>query len=691
MPVIRDEVLSGTHLRQYREERQLLVPFLSNFDVNSAYSRTAHNTRISAYILGPDIAVRQQFGLTEEILLVISDYPEVQPRTLQAVEQIMQEPPAAGRVDPTVFFLVTPDSNALIRMQNHGFLNSHARIPVVFDKQHILARASDTYLVRGAIADQLYSRDLFNDQLPLRNDLFFVGRDQIVAEFLSAIKQSQNRGLFGLRKTGKTSVLFKVRRLAQRDGLIALYYDCKDPAIRNLHWQGLLKRIIDDLAKFLPKAGVGAMATRHISDQFKHIVQHAMGRKCICIIFDEIEHVSPLAKADRHWHEEFVDFWQAMWTTQSEFRNISFLIAGVNPTIVEMDQVAEMQNPVFSIVPIEYMTGLTASDVGLLLNHIGQWMGLKFEQPAIEYIVRRYGGHPLLTRMACSHIHNLLTGRGARRPATITRNLLVVTEADREADITQYSRHVVSELSSFYPTEYQMLEMLAAGNIAEFIELSKGNDYTRHLQGYGLVDAAKSSKPVIKIPMISRYINQARATREKTIAGPQIINNHHRPLWLRDRVARIIADVRQMEKVARERGMPKLYGQNGFPEAERFGAITPCLSMAEFDHFINVCNRCFVEPVENMGMSAGKKDYFWKDVKASYPDFWHGLLRTKVYRNDQMHLFLKKQVEDQLRDMLDNDFLGLSPEQMDDPPFALQQMVIDGLFVGVQAELERIT
>ena len=55
------------------------------------------------------------------------------------------------------------------------------------------------------------------------------------------------------------------------------------------------------------------------------------------------------------------------------------------------------------------------------------------------------------------------------------------------------------------------------------------------------------------------------------------------------------------------------------------------------------------------------------------------------------HLLLKKQVENQLKEMLDNDFLGLDPEQMDDPPFALQQMVIDGLFVGVQAELERLT
>lgn len=603
----------------------------------------------------------------------------------------MQETPAFGRVDPTVFFLVTPDANASNWVRNHGLLNGQNRIPVIFNSKNILANASDNYLVRRSISEQLYSRDLFNDQLPLRNDLFFVGRDNIVTEFLSAIKQIQNRGLFGLRKTGKTSVLFKVRRLAERDGLIVLYYDCKDPAIRSLHWQEFLKRIIEDLLKRFPNKHKALNLSGHISDQFKKVIQNVKDRKSVCIIIDEIEYVSPLAKIDLHWRKEFIDFWQTMWTAQSEHRNISFLIAGVNPTVVEVDEIDGTQNPVFSIVPPQYITGLSDTEIGFLLSRVGQWMGLKFDESAISYIFQRYGGHPLLTRMACSHIHNLIEERGTARPVNITQKLLIVTQDLREKDIAQYSKHVISELSGFYPTEYSMLEMLAAGNIAEFIELSSGNDYTRHLRGYGLVDIETKTKPSIKIPMIINYINQARAARSGTLAGPQIIDVSHRNLWLRDRVSRVTTDIRQMERVARDKSMPKLYGENGFPEAERFNTVSVCTSIADFEHFINICNRCFVEPIEALGSSMGKENYFWNDVKNSYPELWYALLRTKLYRHDKMHLMLKKQVEDQLKEIIEKDFFGLNPDQMDDPPFALQQVVVDGLFVGIQAELERLT
>ena len=56
-----------------------------------------------------------------------------------------------------------------------------------------------------------------------------------------------------------------------------------------------------------------------------------------------------------------------------------------------------------------------------------------------------------------------------------------------------------------------------------------------------------------------------------------------------------------------------------------------------------------------------------------------------------MHLELKKGVGEQLKAMLDEDFLGVAPEKIPDRPFALQQMVINGLFISLQAELERLT
>ncbi len=463
-----------------------------------------------------------------------------------------------------------------------------------------------------------------------------------------------------------------------------VYLDCKDPAIRSLHWQALLERIIENI----DLKEKGKSSERHVSDRFKEALRLRTGSKQTCIIFDEIEYISPVAKADEHWHREFIDFWQTLWTAQSELRNVSFLIAGVNPTVVEMDRVYGMQNPVFSIVSPVYVTGLTERDVETLLGHIGPWMGLRFDRDASRYIHERYGGHPLLTRMACSHIHIYLTERGSARPMTITRNLLTLTQSDREDDISQYSRHVVAELSDFYPVEYEMLEMLAAGNIADYIELASGSDYTRHLRGYGLVDNAASASPSVRIPMISNFINRERATRLSVRVGPQIVQPSHRPFWLRDRVARIIVDARNMERAAKPKGLPELYGRNGFPEAERFHEIEVCTDAVSYEHFINVANRCFVEPVENHGAILKKKDYFWNDVKAAYPEFWYALLRTKLYRHDKMHLILKKAVEDNLKDVLERDFLSTSPESPAARSLRCSRWSSTGYFWGCSGSLK---
>jgi hypothetical protein len=530
---------------------------------------------------------------------------------------------------------------------------------------------------------------LFNEQLPLTSDLFFVGRNHLVVEYITAIKQNHNRGLFGLRKTGKTSVLFKVARLAERDGIRTYYYDCKLPSIRNLHCSDLLIRIATDMGSSL-RGGLTLNRNEHPSDFFLRVLRSAGKKNRICLIFDEIEYVSPLARLDKHWHTEFIDFWQTLWTAQSEMRCLSFIVAGVNPTIIELDLIEGVQHPVFSIVKPEYLTGLTYAEVSLMLNQLGGRMGMQFAPGALTYMYQRYGGRPLLTRMASSHLHSHLIQRNVRRPVTVTEQQLTQTEEARENAILFYCRHVISELSTFYPEEYKMLEMLASDNVADFIGGVRAKSATRHLQGYGLVDVKPQMKPQIRLPVVTRYINAERAEREGTPDQLYLVNPAGRDEWLADRIRRITTDVRRMEKIAIDRGLPRLYGENGFPEAERFAAAKLCDTEECFAAFANVCNRCFVEPIERLGSSRNNKQYFWNDVKGAYPEMWHALLRVKVYRNEKMHLQLTEKVDERLREMLHADFMGLELERLSEPYFRLQQAILNGLFVGIQIELDKL-
>ena len=687
---IRDEVVASGHLTQFPNERPLIVPFLANFDVTWARRRSAYNTQLSIYFLSPDTNARQQFGFTAEVLLAISDYADIQPRTLQALESFMQDEPGKGRVDPTVYFIMTPDQNGLNWLQQHSSIHYQATIGVVFVKKDLISHGEDPWLIRNVIASQMFSRDLFNEQLPLRSDLYFFGRDRIVADFLNAAKQSQNRGIFGLRRTGKTSVLYKVRRLGARDGVNILYYDCKLPSIRQLRWHEFLERIINDLNGSLSKGKQVPRNGLAISEWFGAVVKKAGGPSPICLIFDEIEWISLQAKIDPHWHTDFLPFWQTMWATQSEIRRLCFIISGVNPSMTEMSIVSDVQNPMFGLIYPHYLTGLADPEVKNLLQQIGTRMGLIFEDEAKDYISRQYGGHPLLTRMACSQVHNHFISKGDIRPIRVSRVFLEQTENERERDISFFCHHVISELQLFYYDEYQMLEMLASGNLADFLDLAYGGNLIQHLLSYGLIDDTPS-KPTIRIPAVARFINLERARRERTVAQIHLVPLVDRTIWLQTRITRVTSDLRQMERIAATHNKPTLYGTNGFPESERFHTSKVCRTQEDFDIFINVCNRCLVEPIKNYGASIGDNAYFWSIVKNDYPDLQAALNRVALYRNHHLHLHLYPRVEEAVAKLIADDFMGQDPRRYPEPFFALQQVVLDGLYSGIQLEMDSLT
>ena len=673
-----------SHLDNYPTEEKLLNPFLNDFNITWGKRRRQFGTDFSVYFLSPERHIEEQFGFESEIILIVSTYPTLQPRTFQAVEQVMSDSPAKGRVNQSIFFLVTELSTAKDWINGYLMENPQARVPVAFVRNNLILNAGNSWYIRNEIMDQLFTRDLFNFQLPIDNDLSFFGRDALVAEFADSIRQSQNRGLFGLRKTGKTSFLFKVMRQARRDGGTLIYFDCKNPGIRNQNWIQLLNRICDEMKNITGKKIRRDLENLHISDKFISLLKQTPNKSRVCIIFDEIEYISPNAKMDIHWHEEFVPFWQTLWTAQSQLRRLSFIVAGVNPSIVEQNSVSGIQNPMFGIVSPRYLRGFEFEELKTMVRTIGRRMGLKFSDGAMNYMFRRYGGHPLLTRMACSHVHNVISSERLDRPIQITEGLLSGGEEQREEEISFYSGHVVSELREFYPDEYELLEALASGNIAEYLEYSTAlPEFTRHLRDYGLVESSEEGRPSIKISVVGKYVSYELARENRTRNVRYVIPIENRESWIKLRLKSIQGELANLVMIIASQELPKLYGQDGFAEQDRFLGIEVVEDEAGFLNFINTCNRSLVESLVNRSL--------FESLKESYPDLWDALNRIRAYRNFQSHLILNERAKADLQLYLEQDLNGLRLTQVEDGYFVLQQSVIDQLFAALIFEINRHT
>ena len=673
------------------DERALLRAFTHSFDITWARRQAAFGSHLATYFVKPAAYMERSFGFESEILTVYSPYDTLQPRTIQAIERFMSEPPARGRVDPMIAFIVSEASDAVQWTKQYTTQHRDSPVLAAFEASQLRAARDDTWLIRSLLADQLYQRDLFDYRLPIAHDSFFFGREDLVFDLSMAASRSENRGLFGLRKTGKTSAFFRLRRLLEaRDDIVFVYIDCKFPGYRQLRWERVLERTSGEILRAVGSASQAGEL--HASDAFLAAVErlHAHDMKAV-LIFDEIEYMSPFSTTDPHWREDFVPLWQTIWHAQSQFGNVAVFLGGVNPAVVEQDLVGDSQNPLFGLVPHDYVGGMTEQEIRRLGRTLGRAMGIRFTDDAISYVLRQYGGHPLLTRLAFSVTHKMLREAGAQLPIDVDHNALIRTEGQREAELSFYSQHVVSELSKFYPDEYELLTEIARGNLADVYEFTSDLSYSSHLKDYGLLTTDESGRPSISISAVGRVLQLSASAEKGRRPVLDIRRESERSMWLAMRKQAINDNIEQLQQEIARQQRPPLFGPNSYPESHRFFEIGVVTDESSFATFINTCNRCFVESIESYGRDSGNRQYFRNDIQRAYPALSEALQRIKVYRHHRVHLKLEHQTDEDLRRFLDLDLNGQSPPNVPDLWFTLQQRVLDDLLVGILVETDQLT
>ena len=681
-----------SHLSRHTKEEVFLRPFLNGFDITWGRRRTARNQELSVFFLRPEKFMAETFGFSQEVLLVFSDYPTLEARTVLAAEQFLNDDPGKGRLERLTYFLVSSmtETDPTEWIRSYIAANHESRLIVAFSTRELAEKRGDPWYIRNCISQQLFSRDMFDFRLPLENDTYFFGRQALLMDYLDAARRGENRGLFGLRKTGKTSFLFKLRRSLREQDILTLYYDCKSPSVRQLNWNELLNDISEEIASSLKREFQAPSDLRRFAAEFNKLLALLPANNRVALIFDEIEYISPYAQQDQHWHKEYIPFWQTIWAAQSQLRNLFVVLAGVNPSLVEVDKIEQIQNPLFGIVPPRYLQGLGIDEVRTMLRTLGRRMGLNFSESAVDYIHSRYGGHPLLTRLACSEIHHQHSLSKTERPISIEDMELRDKENQRDAELAFYCGHVVSELRDFYPDEYDMLELLSSGRVQDFMELAIYPEYFNHLRYYGLIREDQSGTPELAIPVVGRYVALEEAKRQGRKTILRVVPNEERQTWLKRRLGQILTAISELERLVGLAKLPCLYGPNSVPQSHKLLEQSAVNSTGAFNNFITVYNSCFVEGIENYARHLGKKNYFWKEIKKAYPSLFEALHRIKVYRHKNSHITLKPEVEKNYKEFLYRDLEGRDLNTVDDVWFVLQQCVLDGLHSGLQNEISRL-
>jgi hypothetical protein len=463
---------------------------------------------------------KNAFNLNREVVVAFSSYETFEPRSIDAIDYLnVQE----LRLEEICSIIISKDISVESKLGNILKSNEEARVIIPFSYTEILSNQSDPEYLISKIRKKFYSRDLFGIQDALKKDLYFFGRRDLIYTLLNRHINSENSGVFGLRKTGKTSILYSVERALDRKKSISIFVDCQTLHLKS--WQNALFSIIEGLqAKIgIKKADLkmfsNDLANDFISDYFFddiNTIYHKNDKKSILLIFDEIENITFDTSISNNWREgnDFIKFWQVIRSSHQRLRanNVfTYLITGTNPRCIERATINKADNPIFSQFPPIYIPPFDVVQTQEMIDKLGGYMGLVFDDAVGNKLVADFGGHPLLIRQMCSFIHKKVDLENLNRPFKINKTYYDIKKKefllDKKEGFNNYMKMVLEVLENWYEDEFQMLTWLSLGNYTTFKDYAnEAPEYVTHLLQYGLVEESVGDYS-FKIEALENYLS----------------------------------------------------------------------------------------------------------------------------------------------------------------------------------------
>ena len=314
---------------------------------------------------------------------------------------------------------------AQARMRDHFVL---LPIPLAAVEQALNESGAAGGLIAQYADRYLPGANLFDDRNAIGDTLSFFGRQDLLQQLKEELQRNQGIGLFGLRKSGKTSLLLQLGFAMRRNPTVHL--DLQPYGARDYFGAELFNKLIQDLINQLqernpswktkPELKFEAFSYNQsaveCSTEFiqrvealaQALFQSGYERPLIFFL-DEIERILPIKTDAKERAEEFNAFFGALRALSQEKRLISFLIADVHPDasrINQWSQVGVTTNPVFQFFKETFVKPFSEMETLRMVNDICNFMGIEFDSETQQAIHSESGGHPFVARQLASLLYD---------------------------------------------------------------------------------------------------------------------------------------------------------------------------------------------------------------------------------------------------------------------------------------------
>lgn len=347
----------------------------------------------------------------------------------------------------------------------------------------------DVQTLHKTLRQQIYSRDVYSQKGAVSGEGFY-GRRSLMSAVQGSLDDGRVVGIFGLRKTGKSSVLHQMRAkavLADRDTgkkRAFVYQDLED--LSDFSGDPVVELVEDLRVAVWASLKEAGLRTSELAElpanpsivEFRQALTSLLKKlkpgEGLVLMLDEIEHLcNPEAESQSEGNaaqKKVPQLFGSLRKLAEERPNFDLIIAGLASSSVEASLLYGRENPLFDLAAVQFMSPFSPDEGADLLKGLGKQVGLSWDEDAIGLAMAESGGSAMLLRQIGSEI---LAGLDPNRidhfkvDQSAVRDVL---QSWRES-VANKLQEISHTLRRFYPKEYQMLEVLRE-DPAKFAEIA---------------------------------------------------------------------------------------------------------------------------------------------------------------------------------------------------------------------------
>ena len=430
-----------------------------------------------------------------------------------------------GRVvlNPALAFISVPSTD-VVHDQVMRILSDNRAAIIPLDDAFFQNRDEPIQSIQRVLSHYLGQRDLYDSTQPVSGRRFF-GRERLLVQLGDALHRGRFLGIYGLRKIGKTSLVYQLRDEQLRDDAVA-YVDLQaSPTLRTrncdaLYWEvecalhGRLSAANHPLANLfrlgkverfssLPEGGTKAPVIfaedlRAFLDAV--VANQAGGIGRVVILLDELEQILPVAgQGGISGYLEFFALLRGLSQTERYQGALSCVVVAANAAISERGYWHGRENPVYALFAPFFIPPLPEGECDEMICSLGKGMSVYWEPEATSAVFSETCGHPFLTRTLCSYIARIQS----KRPLRVTRRMVHEHIPPFIRDQGNLMEQITELVKTHFPEEAKVLERIALGESPD----DATDETFRHLLSYHLV-VAKGGRYRITLNLLRRWLRR---------------------------------------------------------------------------------------------------------------------------------------------------------------------------------------